>query len=175
MHQSSNYTHYAIVPLGEHSQMQLLVPSLGASSWAVRLVWCKLAKVWWSHLDLWVSRNWRVEYWEGGEDNYERTSAPENAMEVSEQTWLSHDFLSSSVTTVTCNTQLVLWCGSLSHRYFCAKKTHVTKNSQFLIPLVKMLLFIIRNFWQKEISNNAKLRKIYMFGQFRLAYYHNRT
>ena len=38
-----------------------------------------------------------------------------------------------------------------------------------------MLLFIIRNFWQKkEISNNAKLRKIYMFGQFRLAYYYNR-
>jgi hypothetical protein len=37
-----------------------------------------------------------------------------------------------------------------------------------------LLLFIIRNFWQKEISNNAKLRKIYMFGQFRLAYYYNR-
>jgi len=44
-----------------------------------------------------------------------------------------------------------LWCGSLSHRYFCAKKTHVTKNSQFLIPLVKMLLLMIQNFWQKFI------------------------
>jgi hypothetical protein len=58
----------------------------------------------------------------------------------------------------------VVRCGSLSHCYFGAKKIRVKKISQFLIPLVEMLLLIGWNFSQEENLKQPKTERDFFPG-----------
>jgi hypothetical protein len=51
----------------------------------------------------------------------------------------------------------LLWCRSLTHRYFCTNFSGPPKNTRFLIPLVETLLLVIRRYCIEDFLLASKL------------------
>jgi len=71
-----------------------------------------------------------------------------------------------------CPFRSALWCRTPSHRHFCTNEITWPEFSQFLIPLVKMLLFASRIKPSEGFSFDAKLSNFYFFSISELATFH---
>lgn len=63
----------------------------------------------------------------------------------------------------------ILWCASLSHRYFCANFCPPSKADEFLIPRAKILLLVLRIYCIERFSIASKLRNFLSQNEVNLA------
>jgi len=65
-----------------------------------------------------------------------------------------------------------LWCWNSKHCYFCASEIMWPNFPQFLIPLVKTLIFIGRTKWPKRFGFGSKLTEFFFLDWPKLATWH---
>jgi len=75
--------------------------------------------------------------------------------------------------SITPEFRLHLWCRTTKHRYFCASEITWPNFPRFLIPLVKMVIFIGRTKWPKRFWFWSKLTEFFFLDWPKLATWHN--